>query len=835
MKKIIQHTLNKSTLPDYYEVVITFIDDDGINKQETVFVTSKLGESNQYYIDEAKRYFENKYHLPSTTPRRRLKFKGKPLAITIASVVLVVATVTGITLGVVLSNQGGGAIEKDEFDKMHDYYTNYIINNVKIDYYKDLSADQIMNHVYWKDDSEGQPIFTTIKTTKIAGVETYYLDGINYNDGTNRDIWPAATHVGEARAIAAVATIKNDPKIMDIATKMTYFWVYNNFRSTNWWHNELGAGANTLADLGLFTYDHMNDQGKAMLVSKVANASFYYRPSLLTHSGTNLFDYADITLRSSIFTRNKEEFNLAVKRIEDEINVLHKEGFQQDGSFFQHGQQVQIASYGKEGIIRMAKVLRAISSTGHKFPREKMQILERFVLRGLRDMTHKGYINYSATCRQYCRKNNLKTSENNFNGLSEYILLPDFEKNEELQQYLDNLDQGKSTFSGIEYFDNAHMIAANLNDLYISFKGTDWYLTNTECVNEENRLGLNLSYGTNTCVMDKGNEYDDISPVWNYAYIPGTTSINLNDANVKIRQPNEDFTHPEYNDSALIKMARNEYYKDELFESRLPEKIPDGICAYGGGTYSRPTLTNEAFSWSMQGSTHHSENTFAVGCVACRYGLICVGANLSYTGSVTKDLFFSITPRKLHTTIEQCLYDPTAKGEYELSLDNKTLRYGNALYKIIPDIVDTTEDDKITVVQPHIKLTGAWGRNRNPTEEEKLEVTEEDVLLAYINHGNAFDGNGAPIKYKYAYSIQPASINSNVEFKVVNNLNDEWNVQEILIINADKNETTDIVLPYGGPQPGSEGYTLYVKDKQGQPIKVKLTKGEMYAKTVSNN
>ena len=169
-----------------------------------------------------------------------------------------------------------------------------------------------------------------------------------------------------------------------------------------------------------------------------------------------------------------------------------------------------------------------------------MEVVEKFLLRGMRDMTHKGYINYSAGSRAFCRKNNLITAKNNFSGLKEYILLPDFERNEELEQYLDNLDKGKSTFSGIDYFDNARVIAANLDDLYISFKGTHYDMTNTECVNEENRLGLNLSYGTNTCVMDTGEEYNNISAIWNYAYIPGTTSINLNISGTSSNLPDAD-------------------------------------------------------------------------------------------------------------------------------------------------------------------------------------------------------------------------------------------------------------------------------------------------------
>ena len=62
---------------------------------------------------------------------------------------------------------------------------------------------------------------------------------------------------------------------------------------------------------------------------------------------------------------------------------------------------------------------------------------------------------------------------------------------DKIKEYVNHLDNHESTFSGLRYFNLGRMIMINTDDLYISFKGTADYIVNTECNNEENKLGLN--------------------------------------------------------------------------------------------------------------------------------------------------------------------------------------------------------------------------------------------------------------------------------------------------------------------------------------------------------
>lgn len=794
MENQVTYNIVKSSLPGHHEVIITYVE-NGKSKQDVVFIQDKNNMSDTTIIRLAKQEFNQKHQ---GKPKKSFTgfIKKHRTFSAVATIVLVGGIITGVAFGVV------GAIKPnpnvpDDFDKMREAYKTYLIQTTSLTNYGDLSAEEIMNKIVIGtrkiDDTHTEPIYGTLVEKKISNVDTYFIKEIDYEDGFNRDSWPAATHVSQALNLAITAEVRKDSKIKDIAIKMTYYWVFNNYRNTNWWQNELGAD-NNLASLGLFVYNDLNPKGKAALRGRVAEASFYYNPSLLTHTGANLFDYADITLKSSIIAKNTVEFTNAVDRVEEEITDQKMEGFQTDGSFFQHGQQVQIGSYGK-GVIRLGKVLRTMAESSRKFKTEKMAIVENYILRGLQNMTHKGYINYSAVSREIARENNLSALSNNFNQFNVYLELDAFSKRDELQKYLDNITDGQANDPGLIYFDKAKMIVVNVDGIYMSFKGTAPNLTNTECVNDENQLGLNLSYGTNTCVMDTGKEYFNVFPVWDFSFIPGTTSIQVSsDASL----PSADDNNYKDLDANILKMR--DVYGDQLYERQLPAPVdPDPGKGIEGndyvysGTESIDKSMEEGVAVLMQRSKHHDENAFTVTCIATIDGMVLLGADLSYDGSATEvvdeessqPVCFTPNSRKMHTTIDQAFTDKNQK----LSNDGKTFTKGNVVYSILDDTNTITTVDR-TITQ------GLWARNRAAKEDEKLHpekyyIKDGDdgtnwtkTTTAYIDYGNVREGN------KYAYSIQSQKkIDEGKTFELVNNFDDNQKVQEVKL--------HDIKLPTG--------------------------------------
>lgn len=760
----------KSSVANHHEVIITY-EENNQTKQDVIFIQYQEGLTNEKIIKLAEKEFNEKHKVKENKKTFKdiaRKHKGLTVAI---SVVLVAGVITGVTFGVM----AGVKAKKvpDDFDKMHEAYKNYLIKTTSVANYGDLSADEIMNKIVIGTrelpDKTKEPIYSSLEKKTISNVETYFIKDIDYEDGSNRDSWPASTHVSQALNLAITAAVRHDPKIQDIATKMTYYWVFNNYRNTNWWQNELGAD-NNLGSLGLFVYDDLNPKGQAALRGRLAEASFYYRPSLRTHTGANLFDYADITLKSAIISRNKTEFDIAVDRVEDEIDDTHLEGFQTDGSFFQHGQQVQIGSYGK-GVIRLGKVLRTMAESSRDFKVEKMKIIENYILRGLQNMTHKGYVNYSAVSREIARENNLSALSNNFNQFDVYLELDAFTQRKELQTFLDNISGGRANDNGLTYFDKAKMIVVNSDGVYMSFKGTAPYLTNTECVNDENQLGLNLSYGTNTCVMDTGKEYFNIFPVWDFSYIPGTTSINVDEPTSNGNPEDCEF----YAKDQRILWMRD-VYGDQLYEQQLPEPVeqdPAKDYVYSG-TESIEKSIADGVAVLMQRSNHHGENDFTVTCIATPNGMVLLGADLSYDGSKTEnpDVEGHFTPnsRKLHTTIDQAF---TVDDE-SLSEDKRSFTKGNVVYTLLDK-----EGQQINVTNSDIKK-GYWGRNRALTTDEKDPTKEGVKYIEGKTTTLSIEHDNNRTNAKYAYSIQSQTkVDAGKLFTLVKNFDNNQKVQEV--------------------------------------------------------
>jgi chondroitin AC lyase len=86
------------------------------------------------------------------------------------------------------------------------------------------------------------------------------------------------------------------------------------------------------------------------------------------------------------------------------------------------------------------------------------------------------------------------------------------------------------------YFPDAAMLCHHFHGLYVGAKFMNDRTLGAEICNSEGELCYNMSYGTHTCIMQSGREYRDINPVWDYAHIPGTTTIEESDAELLARK-----------------------------------------------------------------------------------------------------------------------------------------------------------------------------------------------------------------------------------------------------------------------------------------------------------
>jgi chondroitin AC lyase len=110
----------------------------------------------------------------------------------------------------------------------------------------------------------------------------------------------------------------------------------------------------------------------------------------------------------------------------------------------------------------------------------------------------------------------------------ELLLLADTEgmpNREELRAYAASIAGNTRQNRGVHYFDDAKFLVVNNEDFYFSFRGGDSRMYYAEITNDENILCYNSTFPGVTTVMSTGNEYTNISPLYDYSAVPGTTAI----------------------------------------------------------------------------------------------------------------------------------------------------------------------------------------------------------------------------------------------------------------------------------------------------------------------
>lgn len=567
-------------------------------------------------------------------------------------------------------------------------YHKIVVETVPTDNYENMSASEIIEKL--------EPVQKSGLLDK--KYDTYRFKDLNYSS-EDRATWPAHLHIERALHIAVAAEKQKDSAKMDIAIKLTYFWLADNFWNSNWWFNTIGVPRD-LGNIGIILFDKLSKGGQQRLLEIVHRGSFKYSPSTLTFTGANLFWYGDITLKSALLENDREAIDIMINRVIEEIKEDETEGFQHDGSFFQHGKEIYTGGYGRQASTFLTRIIASFAGSGYTWPKDKLDILVNFIIEGIKYCTHKGQFSYLTMGRALSRQTAayVDGTGTDLGNVFEYRYLLNLENcphKEEIADMLDALEKkDRANFEGIKCYPQSAMISMNVgNDVYMSFKGVDNELINSETANSENILGHNFSYGANTCVMETGHEYDDISPYWKYDSLPGITSL-----------PETDFELSHYNDDDF-----------------KPRK--------GEGPYFCGQTEDVAFC--MQRTNHmYRDKTipydrlykvdFTVTCFATQYGMVILGAGLDWNKPDTKII----------THVEQCF----KTGDVNITTSKVT--HGNVVYKNLGE--NTTFAAEVSNVE------GNWHRNKTSYVDSQEE--KRDLLFIAIKTDQS---------KSYAYSIQP--------------------------------------------------------------------------------
>ncbi|QNK61604.1 chondroitinase [Pedobacter sp. PAMC26386] len=357
----------------------------------------------------------------------------------------------------------------------------------------------------WADINYANPDYDPLGRIKMIAIAC---------SGSNHKLY------GDAAAYAAVV-------------KSLQYWLDKDPKNKNWWYNEIFY-PKTIGEILILMRYAKTPLPQALEVSLLIRMT----RKLKTGDGANTSDEALHYLYRACLTARKTTLDSAAKYLYEPVSITDgKEGLQVDNSYFQHGKQQAIASYGAvfaENSVNAAFYLRG---TDYAMPAAQLQLLITYVKDTFFKTIRGTYFDFNVKGRGISRKDSLKGSGIGILAKVE-ILSP--ENDSYWQAAMKRIMQTEPPASGViaghkQYWKSGYTLHTRPGYTF-SVQAASSRTLRTERGNNENILGKFLADGA-TNIQIRGDEYLNIMPVWEWDKIPGVTSrIYGDDEGATIKQ-----------------------------------------------------------------------------------------------------------------------------------------------------------------------------------------------------------------------------------------------------------------------------------------------------------
>jgi chondroitin AC lyase len=346
---------------------------------------------------------------------------------------------------------------------------------------------------------------------------------INYQD-KEKGAWKPSIHLRRVRDLALAwadpaSAFYQQPSILETALKALDHWIEKRYKSTNWWHNEIGV-PQLMRDIIVLLQPAMSPNQRQGALEVLAQ---YKANTNLT--GANLTWSADLGLHYGALTGNLELIKKYRDLLINEIKITTEDGVQPDYSFQQHGNRLQMYQYGGAFLIENVRLAWELRGTVVAFPKKKIDLLTDFVLLGWQWMARGIHTVPGTMDRSASRKNAMHAAD--IRPLIPYLvdLIP--EKSAELNCIASH-QNNNGALNGFRYFPYSDFAVYHNNDFSFFVKTISTRTLATESINSENLKGKLLNSGDAYFIHD-GEQYFNLMPAWNWQFLPGITSFNSAD------------------------------------------------------------------------------------------------------------------------------------------------------------------------------------------------------------------------------------------------------------------------------------------------------------------
>jgi len=347
---------------------------------------------------------------------------------------------------------------------------------------------------------------------------------VSYDD-ISRTNWLPLKHLNK---VFDMAIAYKDPdskyykseKMLDGIKKGLEYWYQRKPTSDNWWQIQIGQ-QNKLGPILLMLQNELSEE----MVS--TGAKYLYDPTQVKSSvttGQNLVWFATETIQRGLINYNEADVKLGLDYIKSEIKITTGEGIQPDFSFYQHGTQLYNGGYGLGFIDDTTDWISVVLGTNYAFEKDKIDILSGLLLDGDRWMVRGKSLDPSVQGREPSRKGNSDKARRLLPAC-DILASANPERAKEFGELKSHINAigTPNSISGNKFFWRTDYMTQQRVKYFTSVKMVSARTIGTELINNENLKGFWLPFGL-TYIFQRGDEYNDIYPVWDWARLPGVTS-----------------------------------------------------------------------------------------------------------------------------------------------------------------------------------------------------------------------------------------------------------------------------------------------------------------------
>lgn len=323
---------------------------------------------------------------------------------------------------------------------------------------------------------------------------------------------PIRAHLSRMRALAAGDYLNLDPNADQAAIQALYHWYSADRTNKNWWWNEIGKQL-YLGPIAMM----LGDKLPSDLVAKMAADM----PTEPYETGANRTDISKGVIFGGLLANNMLQVGRGLGGIEETIVVTSAEGVQADYSFQQHGPQLYTGGYGEVFFDAAAYWAYQVRDLSWQFAPDKVDVLTDYFLDGVRWMNSRGTLDYNARGRGISRKVTPNLSDMLLQ--TDYVAALSPQRSADAMAFKQHIQGGPSGLNGFKSFWRSDYATKVGSEHFIGIKMNSARIVPTEAGNGENLLGYWLGFGS-TFIMQRGDEYHNLFPVWDWSLIPGVTA-----------------------------------------------------------------------------------------------------------------------------------------------------------------------------------------------------------------------------------------------------------------------------------------------------------------------